>query len=576
GRLNDIVEYRDGNGDSFFVEATVTLTTIADNRYYLYVLNPVERSFFELVTMGIVMVNEAHKIVSVNPFLLNMFGYEKNDLLGEEIELLIPSRYREKHVEERKQFAAVGKSRPMGAGMELYALKKNGTEFPVEVGLGAYHSQGGKYTLAFITDVTLRKQAENRLKNLNEELELLVSRRTDELQRTMQALASSKNELRKAFALQKALVDSAGAIIISVDNDGFIQSINREGERRLGYTASELVGKQTPLLFHDTAEIQDRARQLSRELRKNVPGNMEVFFSRARLGEEYENRWTYIGKEQNRFPVQLQVSAIRNEEDQIIGFIGVAIDITKTRQTEVELNAALTKEKELGELKSRFVTMASHEFRTPLSTILSSAYLAEKYTAFEDQPKRSRHLQRIVSSVAMLTDILDDFLSIGKIEEGKVKVHLADFNLCTMINSTIAEVKPTLKDRQLMTYLHEGAETVCLDQSLLQRVLLNLISNASKFSADDGQIQIHSVVTPATIALSVSDNGIGIPQADQAHLKERFFRGSNALNIQGTGLGLHIVDKYSELMHGEVTCESELYKGTRITVNFPKQKITPL
>jgi signal transduction histidine kinase len=248
--------------------------------------------------------------------------------------------------------------------------------------------------------------------------------------------------------------------------------------------------------------------------------------------------------------------------------MGVSFDITKRIKTDAELHKLLEKEKDLNELKSRFVSMAMHEFRTPLSTVLSSAFLIEKYTKTGEQPQREKHLQRITSSVSMLTDILNDFLSLGKIEEGKIQVRFATFNIVQVIKSIVDEIKGTFQKQQKIIYRHAGQTEVELDQSLLKHIILNLVSNASKFSPVKSPIEIKTVCQKQHLILSVKDLGIGISKDDQKHLMERFFRGANAGNIQGTGLGLHIVSKYAELMNGTVMCCSELEKGTEFIITF--------
>jgi signal transduction histidine kinase len=268
------------------------------------------------------------------------------------------------------------------------------------------------------------------------------------------------------------------------------------------------------------------------------------------------------------FPVSLTVTSVCNRKGTITGFMGVAMDISQHKHVEEGLREALKKEKELNELKSGFVSMASHEFRTPLSTVLSSAYLIEKYHAAEDQQKREKHLERIVSSVNMLTDILNDFLSVGKIEEGKIPVRLTIFDISEWISTIIGEIRHIVKKQQKIRYKHEGEKAVLLDTSLLKHIIMNLVSNASKFSPEKSYIDIRTVKKDDMIKVSVKDHGIGISSEDQAHLMERFFRGANAGHIQGTGLGLHIVSKYAELMHGKVSCESETGSGTEFTITF--------
>lgn len=257
------------------------------------------------------------------------------------------------------------------------------------------------------------------------------------------------------------------------------------------------------------------------------------------------------------------------EEDGSVNNIGVVIkNISKLKKAEEHLLEALKIERNSGELKSRFVSMASHEFRTPLSTVLSSAYLIEKYISVEDQPKREKHLQRIVSSVNTLTDILNDFLSLGKMEEGKLQAKFSTFNMEEMIYATIEEIKNNLKKNQQINYQHQGNPEIFLDKTLLRHIVLNLISNASKFSSEKSGIDIKTCHQSGKIVLSVKDHGIGISEEDQQHLTERFFRGSNAANIQGTGLGLHIISKYAEMMDGAIECKSEIEEGTEFVVTF--------
>jgi signal transduction histidine kinase len=233
-----------------------------------------------------------------------------------------------------------------------------------------------------------------------------------------------------------------------------------------------------------------------------------------------------------------------------------------------ELMKSLSKEKELGDLKSRFVSMASHEFRTPLSTILSSASLVSKYVKEDEQDKRDKHINRIKSAVSNLTDILNDFLSIGKIEDGKLAAHFSEFNIKDLIGSICGEMRGIVKTGQQIIYQHQGNETLVLDPSLLRNVLINLLSNAIKFTPEKGIIRVNSELTEKQLLLEVTDSGIGISEEDKKHLFERFFRGTNVTNIQGTGLGLHIVEKYVELMNGNIECKSQLEKGTSFCISF--------
>lgn len=239
-------------------------------------------------------------------------------------------------------------------------------------------------------------------------------------------------------------------------------------------------------------------------------------------------------------------------------------------EAQVEIRKALQKEKELHELKSRFVTIASHEFRTPLSTVLSSASLISKYKTTDDDEKRQKHVERIKSAVSNLTNILNDFLSISRIEEGKIYNVPTTFDLKDFATEVVDEMQGLVKIGQKIHYTHTSSETiVTLDKQLLKNIILNLLSNASKYSGEGKQIYMSTGIKDGIVSLSVKDQGIGIPDADKVHLFTPFFRAQNVTNIQGTGLGLNIVNRYVDIMGGTMNYESELNEGTTFSITLP-------
>jgi signal transduction histidine kinase len=232
-----------------------------------------------------------------------------------------------------------------------------------------------------------------------------------------------------------------------------------------------------------------------------------------------------------------------------------------------ELEISLEKEKVLGDLKTRFVSMASHEFRTPLTSILGSATLIEKYTKAEDQPKREQHINRIKSSVSHLTEILEEFLSVGKLEDGKLEIHPTEFVFSDFIHDILSDFSTYKR----IIRLDIGEDfTCCQDTSLLRKVVFNGLSNALKFSQKEVVLRV--LRREEIVELCIIDQGIGISEEDQKHLFERFFRGGNATVIQGTGLGLHLVDRYMRLLGGNVEIRSELNKGTELCLQLPINK----
>lgn len=529
------------------------------------------KTFFEYATMGILITDRNGVINAVNPFALREFGYTEKELTGRKVEILVPTRYQSSHSQYHRVFIEKPATREMGKGRALFARRKDGSEMPVEISLSNYTLDGEKYVIAFINNITLRRQAEQKIAEFYLELERTVAQRTAQLNRTLKQLKKSQVELEKTASYQKAILENAGAMIIATDKKGIIKLFNPEAASELGYTADEVVGKLTPMAFHLKEEIAYKRRLLLQQHGVALQNDFDVMVENARRNIHEEQRFTYKCRGGKLLPVSLTITAIRDKKGKIIGYMGISIDISERVKAEKKLMKSLEKERELGDLKSKFISMASHEFRTPLSTILSSAFLIGKYSKAKDQHNRVKHLQRIESSVNTLSDILNDFLSIGKIEEGKLDAKYSEFDLRAMVTAALNEIEVTLKQGQKIRYRHTGPRLIKLDASLLKHIIMNLVSNASKFSAEDTLIEL-TTNNNDDFELSVKDEGIGIYEADQKHLMERFYRGANAATIQGTGLGLHIVAKYAELMHGSVHFTSEPGKGSVFTVRFKKIK----
>jgi PAS domain S-box-containing protein len=400
-------------------------------------------ALFEHATEGIILTNQRGEIILINPAALEMFRYKKDELLGKPIEVLIPGRFLANHHKYREGFYQAPANRSMGHGRDLFARRKDGTELPVEVSLSYYKQKDEFYVIAFVVDITQRKESESRLIDQKEQLEKVSS------------------DIRK---------------------------LNAELENK----------------------VEERTLILKEALR----------------------------------------------------------ELEKSQQ---DLHEALNKEKELNEIKSRFVSTASHEFRTPLSTVLSSAALLSKYVKTEDQENRERHIRRIKDSVKHLNDLLEDFLSLGKLEEGKVLVKPEAVDVKDFLDEVVEEMRAIAKPGQQIQVYQEGDTPFITDKKLLKNILINLLSNAVKFSPEESTISLHARYDNNQMRLAVKDQGIGISEEDQQHLFSSFFRGKNAINIQGTGLGLHIVKGYVELLQGHIEINSQLGEGTTITIEIPGQ-----
>ncbi len=393
---------------------------------------------FDYATIGMIIVNSQGQITNFNRYAEEQFGYSKNDVLGQPIEILLPDQMKLNHVHLRDAFVKSPSNRPMGSGRDLYARRKNGSIFPVEISLSHFLKRDGKFVIAFVIDISVRKKTEaqleessRKIKESNIELEQKVDGRTKMLRETMAELEASKEEL----------------------------------------------------------------------------------------------------------------------------------------------NEALKKERELGDLKSRFVTMASHEFRTPLSAILSSASLIDKYPKEADHGKRNKHVNRIKEAVGNMRDILEDFLSLGKLEDGQIDVNIEEVSneaLREDLSKVVSGLEQMTKPGQEIIIACNLHQIVKVDKRLLGQIISNLLSNAIKFSPAHKSISLTCGLENDELVVMVKDSGIGIGEEDQRHLFERFFRAKNAANIQGTGLGLNIVIKYLELMNGRIKCESKLNVGTTFAVYIPQ------
>ncbi|MBC8154939.1 MAG: HAMP domain-containing histidine kinase [Bacteroidetes bacterium] len=242
----------------------------------------------------------------------------------------------------------------------------------------------------------------------------------------------------------------------------------------------------------------------------------------------------------------------------------------QNQQSDVERSLLLARERELNELKSNFVTLASHEFRTPMGTILSSAALIGRYNGPDEGKKRERHVQRIKSAVNSLTGLLNDFLSLSQMEQETLYGNPYPLNVVTFCDEVIDDMQSVTKPGQRVVYQHlDGLPAVAIDGQMLKNILINLLVNASKYSAEEKEIELTTAVRDNQLIINVRDQGIGIPDVDKDNLFISFFRARNAIHVQGTGLGLYIVKRYVDLLGGTISFTSELSSGTVFTIELP-------
>ncbi|MVZ67558.1 PAS domain S-box protein [Sphingobacterium sp. DK4209] len=387
--------------------------------------------------------------------------------------------------------------------------------------------------------------------------------------------------------LLEAIIENAIDGIITIDPHGIVESINPAALVLFGYTAEEVIGNNISMLMPEP----DRSSHDRYIETYEQTGHKKIIG----IGREVRG----LKKDGSTFPFRLSVSEVFYKNGKI--FTGVVHDLTKEKQAEDELkrhaleleikvrertkdliklvselerakadvSVSLEKEKELNQLKSRFVSMASHEFRTPLSSVQLSASLIDRYVEKSEYAPIEKHTARIKGSVQLLNTILNDFLSLEKLEAGVVVVNKTEANIVQLGEEIAEEMQLICKKNQHIVYQHTGeSSNFYVDPNLLKNSIINLVSNAIKYSGEDTFIEFSTEIDDDNLIVTVKDNGIGIPAEEQVNLFEPFFRANNTGNIPGTGLGLNIVKRYVGLMGGEMEYWSEVNQGAIFKMSF--------
>ena len=389
-------------------------------------------------------------------------------------------------------------------------------------------------------------------------------------------------------ALLYALVHNAMDGIITIDEVGIIESINPSACILFHYNPEEVIGQNVSILM-PSPDCEKHDQYLHQS---NISGKANIIG----IGRELYG----MRKDGFQFPLKLSVSEVKHSGRKI--FAGFIHDLSQQKEAEERLknyavhleelverrtetlnatiqalekakekvSLSLEKEIELSKLKNRFLSMASHEFRTPLSTVQLSASLIEKYAEPYEDLNIGKHVGKIKNSVSSLTAILNDFLYLEKLEAGKVTINNTSFDMAELGKEIAEEMQLLAKEKQNIIYAHFGSHSIiALDQNLLKNCVINLITNAIKYSGENTEIEFHSKITATAFEICVKDNGIGIPPEDQKHLFEAFFRAHNTGSIPGTGLGLNIAARYVGLMNGRIDFKSNIEEGTTFKLTFP-------
>jgi PAS domain S-box-containing protein len=406
-----------------------------------------------------------------------------------------------------------------------------------------------------------------------------------------------EQQLREREEWLATTLKCIGDAVITTDSQGLVTFMNPVAEQLTKKKQEEVLGR-------DLSQVFCLINETTREVVENPV--QVVLKQGVTIG--LENHTLLITKEGAEIPISDSAAPIKNEVGHILGAVLVFYDVTEQRQAKVllektneelgvqvtesiaqlqqaneqlraeiaqrqrlenELRLSLAKERELNELKSRIVATVSHEYRTPLTTILSSAQLLERYNSQLTSEKKQTHFQRIQASISYLTKLVEDMLLVNQAETGNLEFNPVPLDVAILVRDVIAEFQSSTTPPVILLRYQGAYQDVVLDERLLRLILRNLLSNAIKYSPDKKEIQLALVCEASQLVLRVTDAGIGIPTAEQTDIFNPFFRGSNTGTIPGVGLGLVIVKECVDLHGGEVVVESEVGKGTTFTVTLP-------
>ncbi|MEW4922646.1 PAS domain S-box protein [Algibacter sp. 2305UL17-15] len=484
----------------------------------------------ESVNNGIIITDALKKdnpVIYVNSAAQNLTGYTREEMLNNNCRILQGKDKDQEPLKTLRKAIKKGES----CQVTLRNYKKDGTLFWNDLYIMPITNNEGVVTnfIGIQNDVTNRKKAE------------------DERQHLASIFDKSLNEIH----------------VFDAETLKFI-NVNFGAQKSLGYTMEELT-HMTPI---DITPYNSEA-----ELRKII----DVLFDGN--VEKLEIESVQRRKDGTEYPVEVHLQLSNLGERTV--FVAIILDITerknyttklekKVEERTQQLKIALSKEKELNELKTKFLSLVSHEFKTPLSGILTSSQLLSKYQLTEQQEKRDKHIKTITDKVHHLNSILNDFLSFEKLESGKVNYKFSPFKLSKMVNEVVYNANMLLKEGQQINYPKNiDGLTIVQDEKITEIILSNVLYNAINYSPEHTTIDIEVKQNSDITTFKIMDHGIGIPEKDQKHIFERYFRAENAVNTQGTGIGLNIVKNHLENIGGTISFTSEENKGSCFTITFP-------
>jgi PAS domain S-box-containing protein len=482
------------------------------------------RSVIEKSPVGICITNNRGVYEYVNPAYCSLFGYAASELTGKPVSVLLP-------VEEVENFEKFY-GRVLAGAAEMRGERTLWTK--------------DHRAITVLTD-SVRSVKENAPNEADRSQLVIFALDITERKHT-------EDVLRRA----KVIIDQSPAVIYQFSlKPSYPLEFVSDNIRQFGFTAEEFTSGVIAFMHHVHPDDRERVLRSFKHLSQ----------SRA---DHLRREYRLVTSKGYPCWVEDNLMAVHNTDGTITSYQGVLFDIDERKRAEEEMNKALLKEKELVELKSRFVTIASHEFRTPLTSILLSVGILKDFGSMISEEERLENFTRITGSVNHMTGLLQDLLLFGRAEAGHVKSKKTTVRLRSWCDDFAAQMQERYGSRRLlMLQSPESDEAYSLDENLVRQILEHLLSNADKYSPEGKDVLLDVQLDDGNVIIHVQDNGMGIPSEDLPRVFEPFHRGANIGNIGGTGMGLAVVQKLVGTLGGTISVQSDIGKGTTVTILLP-------
>ncbi len=511
------------------------------------------QTILNTVADGIITLHASNgTIETVNPTAQKMFGFNATELTGLNFSVLIPELDQEQRNSSLKHYSASEEARAVGLGREVIGWRKDNKPFPLEIAVSEMWLGGERYFTCILRDISARRLAED--------------------------------ALLKAGALQSAIFNSENFSSIATDAKGVIQIFNVGAERMLGYTADEVMNKITPAEISDPAEVVVRAKTLSIELETAIKPGFEALVFKASRGIEDIYELTYIRKDGSRFPAVVSVTALRDAQSTIIGYLLIGTDNTARKQIEaertilhealqlknVELERATFMAEKANLAKSDFLSSMSHELRTPLSAILGFAQLIESGTPAPTASQK-KSIDQILKAGWYLLELINEVLDLALIESGKLALSLEPVLLADVMHECEAMIETQAQNRDIKVTFTRPEFSYCVkgDRTRVKQIIINLLSNAIKYNKVNGTVTVECSITALNaLRISVHDTGAGLTGEELTQLFQPFNRLGQSTKEEGTGIGLVVCKRLIDLMKGKIGVESVVGEGSTFWIEL--------